>query len=151
MEHRMTLAELIRSTTAVGEEYRRQARAAVQSGRLDRDEADRQLGAWSRSLEKARLQLERTTVEGGGADTWWHDANVNVVAFDSATTLDTHYVNNDQCTCRAFDHGHACWHRAAARIVLDWHERTTATRRPVSPRPKHSMAELQAAADELYA
>ena len=36
MEQRMTLAELIRSTAAVGEEYRRQARAAVQSGRLDR-------------------------------------------------------------------------------------------------------------------
>jgi hypothetical protein len=115
MEHRMTLAELIRSTAAVAEYYRRQARAAVQSGRLDRDDADRQLGAWSRALEKARLQLERTTVEGGGADNWWHDANVNVVAFDSATTLDTHYVNNDQCTCRAFDHGHACWHRAIPR------------------------------------
>ncbi len=41
MEHRMTLTELIRSTAAVGEYYRRQARAAVQSGRLDRDKADR--------------------------------------------------------------------------------------------------------------
>ena len=135
MEQRMTLAELIRSTAAVGEEYRRQARAAVQSGRLDRDDADRQLGAWSRALEKARLQLERTTVEGGGADSWWHDAQLDVVAFVSATTLHTHYVNNDQCTCCAFDRAHACWHRAAARVILNCHERPTRSRQAVSTRP----------------
>jgi hypothetical protein len=27
------------------------------------------------------------------------------------------YAANGVCQCRAFDHGHACWHRAAARLV----------------------------------
>ncbi len=150
MDSRMTLADLVRSTAAVSEHYRRQARAAVQSARLSREDADRQLASWSRALQKARLQLERSTSEGAGADTWWHDASLNVVAFDSATTLDTHYVNEDGCTCPAFDHGRACWHRAAARIILDWHERTTRHPEPAPARPKRSTAELQAAVDDLF-
>lgn len=79
------------------------------------------------------------------ASQWTFDG-VRLV-LDSATETGTrrYAVVNGACECPGWVNREQCWHADAWQIVI------TATQLVTRPRmPKHSLAELQAAADELF-
>ena len=97
-----------------------------------------QYTAWLNAVNRAALNLE--------ACPWQFDGETLVIA--SATTQGTRYmVTPEGCQCKAKAHrdGRPCWHRAARRLLVK------AAEMSLHPAPTKSMAELQAAVDELFA
>ena len=91
---------------------------------------------WTNALNRAALDLE--------ACRWAFDGETLVIA--SATTQGTRYtVSPDGCGCKAHQDGRPCWHRAARRLLVKAAELAAAGQ------PAKSMAELQAAVDDLFA
>ena len=70
------------------------------------------------------------------------------------------YSSNGVCQCKAFEHGQACWHRAAARLVRLHDEKeaaasieaqiTTVVDRAIAPLHER-LAKAKAEMDELFA
>ncbi len=91
---------------------------------------------WLNAVNRAALNLE--------ACRWVFDGDTLVIA--SATTQGTRYtVTPDGCGCKAHQDGRPCWHRAARRLLVKAAELAAAGQ------PAKSMAELQAAVDDLFA
>lgn len=92
--------------------------------------------AWMNAINRAALNLE--------ACPWQFDGEVLVI--QSATTGGTRYtVDASGCGCRAHAAGRPCWHRAARRLLIKAAEMA----RPAAPR--RTFADIQAAADALFA
>jgi len=65
---------------------------------------------WASALDRAwGWLLEQDTIA--------YDVEHWAIRVQSATHPGVVYVANGDCTCPAFAHGNACWHRAAARLV----------------------------------
>ena len=95
-----------------------------------------QYTAWLNAVNRAALNLE--------ACRWAFDGETLVIA--SATTQGTRYtVTPNGCGCKAHEGGRPCWHRAARRLLVK------AAELAADEQPTKSMAELQAAVDELFA
>ncbi len=95
-----------------------------------------QYKAWLNAVNRAALNLE--------ACRWAFDGETLVIA--SATTQGTRYtVTPEGCQCKAHQDGRPCWHRAARRLLIK------AAEMAQRPAPAKSMAEVQAAVDELFA
>jgi hypothetical protein len=47
----------------------------------------------------------------------WIERNTEGHGLIIGSPSGTVYSANGVCQCQAFEHGHACWHRAAARLV----------------------------------
>ncbi len=108
---------------------RRNVAAALQAARVECE----QYQAWLNALNKAALNLE--------ACSWQFDGEVLRIA--SASSSSTRYTVTPQgCGCKAHQAGRPCWHRAARRLLCKAAE--------LAPAPSKSMAELQAAVDELF-
>ena len=108
---------------------RRNVAAALQTARIECE----QYQAWLNALNKAALNLE--------ACSWQFDGEVLRIA--SASSSSTRYTVTPQgCGCKAHQAGRPCWHRAARRLLCKAAE--------LAPAPSKSMAELQAAVDELF-
>lgn len=106
---------------------------------------------WLNAVNRAALNLE--------ACRWTFDGDTLKV--ESATNSNTFYtVTVEACECKAGQKGEPCWHRAGCRLLVKAAEMVyTASSTngyqdaPVLPfeDAKPTMAELQAAADELFA
>ncbi len=94
---------------------------------------------WLNAVNRAALNLESCR--------WSFDGDT--LRIESATSSGTFYtVTVEQCPCKAGQKGEPCWHRASCRLLVKAAE-MTAPARPVAD-AKPTMAELQAAADELF-
>ena len=108
---------------------RRNVAAALQTARIECE----QYKSWLNALNKAALNLE--------ACSWQFDGDILSIA--SASSSSTRYTVTPQgCGCKAFQKGIPCWHRAARRLLLKAAEQAS--------KPEKSLAELQAAVDELF-
>ena len=106
---------------------------------------------WLNAVNRAALNLESCR--------WSFDGDT--LRVESATNSGDFYtVTVEVCPCNAGKAGKPCWHRAAVRLLCKAAEMTytaattngyqDAPARPVED-AKPTMAELQAAADELFA
>jgi hypothetical protein len=94
--------------------------------------------AWLNAINRAALFL--------AAERWAFDGETLII--QSATTEGTSYTATPHtCECRAFKAGRPCWHRAGARLLVKAAE---VNAQPVAA-PQRSYAEIQAAADALFA
>jgi hypothetical protein len=96
-----------------------------------------QHAAWMNAINRAALNLE--------ACIWQFDGDILVI--HSATSAARYTVDAHGCQCKAHDAGRPCWHRAARRLLVKAAEMAA----PQVTRPRRSPAELQAAADALFA
>jgi hypothetical protein len=106
---------------------------------------------WLNAVNRAALNLE--------ACKWSFDGEALQV--ESATNSGKFYtVTVEACPCKAGQKGEPCWHRAGCRLLVKAAEMTytAATTNGYQDAPvlpfedaKPSMAELQAAVDELFA
>lgn len=89
--------------------------------------------AWINAITKATINLEVCP--------WSFDGEV--LRIQSATDSSTRYtVDAHGCDCRAGAKGRPCWHRAARRLLCKAAEMT--------PPPLRTLAEAQAAVDEIF-
>ncbi len=105
---------------------------------------------WLNAVNRAALNLESCR--------WSFDGDT--LKIESATNSNTFYtVTVDTCPCKAGEAGKPCWHRAGCRLLVKAAEMvyTAATTNGYQDAPlrpfedaKPTMAELQAAADELF-
>ncbi len=105
---------------------------------------------WLNALNRAALNLE--------AVRWQFDGDT--LRVESATNSGDFYtVTVEACPCNAGKAGKPCWHRAGARLLVKASEMTytAATTNGYQDAParpfedaRPTMAELQAAADELF-
>ncbi len=101
---------------------------------------------WLNALNRAALNLE--------AVRWQFDGDT--LRVESATNSGDFYtVTVEVCPCNAGKAGKPCWHRAGCRLLTKAAEmvNTDAPARrfaPGGPDSRPTMAELQAAADELF-
>ena len=94
---------------------------------------------WLNAVNRAALNLESCK--------WSFDGDT--LRIESATASGTFYtVTVATCPCKAGQKGDPCWHRAGCRLLVKAAE-MAAPARPVAD-AKPTMAELQAAADELF-
>ncbi len=106
---------------------------------------------WLNAVNRAALNLE--------AVRWQFDGDT--LRVESATNSGDFYtVTVEVCPCSAGKAGKPCWHRAGCRLLckaaeIDYTAATTNGYQDAPARPfedaKPTMAELQAAADELFA
>jgi hypothetical protein len=106
---------------------------------------------WLNAVNRAALNLE--------AVRWQFDGDT--LRVESATNSDDFYtVTVETCPCQAGKAGKPCWHRAGCRLLckaaeMTYTAATTNGYQDAPARPfedaKPTMAELQAAADELFA
>ncbi len=106
---------------------------------------------WLNALNRAALNLE--------AVRWQFDGDT--LRVESATNSGDFYtVTVETCPCNAGKAGKPCWHRAGCRLLckaaeMTYTAATTNGYQDAPARPfedsKPTMAELQAAADELFA
>ena len=95
---------------------------------------------WLNAVNRAALNLE--------ALRWSFDGDT--LRIESATNSGTFYtVTVEQCPCKAGQKGEPCWHRAGCRLLVKAAEMAAPVPTVEDSRP--TMAELQAAADELFA
>ena len=107
--------------------------------------------AWINAINRAALNLE--------ACRWAFDGDT--LRVESATNSGDFYtVTVETCPCNAGKAGKPCWHRAGCRLLckaaeMTYTAATTNGYQDAPARPfedsKPTMAELQAAADELFA
>ena len=94
---------------------------------------------WLNAVNRAALNLESCR--------WSFDGDT--LRIESATSSGTFYtVTVATCPCKAGQKGEPCWHRASCRLLVKAAE-MAAPARPIAD-AKPTMAELQAAADELF-
>ena len=94
---------------------------------------------WLNAVNRAALNLESCR--------WSFDGDT--LKIESATNSGTYYrVTVEQCPCKAGQKGEPCWHRAGCRLLVKAAEMVAPVPAVEDPRP--TMAELQAAADELF-
>jgi len=149
----MKVAELERAVAQVEGACQLEAIRLVQQGTATRDEADAQYARWTKAIEKAERQLRMSCIDDGKKDKWWYSKPLDTYGFDSSSSLDQVYVNNDACSpCRAFENGNPCWHRAAVRLIqhVDKERQETQRLAERERRRTRSLAQVQAAADELF-
>ncbi len=105
--------------------------------------------AWITAINRAALNLE--------ACPWQFDGEILIIT--SATSAARYTVTPEGCQCKAGGSGKPCWHRAAHRLLckaaeMTYTAATTNGYQDAPARPfedaKPTMAELQAAADELF-
>ena len=70
---------------------------------------------WVNAIARATVELESNPFM-----TFNHDSHSLLVM--SSTSGET-YEANGVCQCRAFELGHPCWHRAAAKLVVNYLDR----------------------------
>ncbi len=106
--------------------------------------------AWINAINRAALNLE--------ACLWQFDGDILVIR--SATSAARYTVDAQGCPCHAGKAGKPCWHKAAWRLLckaaeMTYTAATTNGYQDAPARPfedaKPTMAELQAAAEELVA
>jgi len=61
------------------------------------------------------------------------------------------YSANGTCSCEAYNHGQACWHRAAARLVRRHDEAQEAAQRPPLAPLGERLAKARREMNELFA
>jgi hypothetical protein len=71
---------------------------------------------WINAIGRALVELE--------SNPWIERGELHGVVIGSPSG--NLYSANGTCQCQAFTHGHACWHRAAARLVRLHDERQAA-------------------------
>jgi hypothetical protein len=99
---------------------------------------------WLNTVNRAALNLESVR--------WAFDGDT--LRIESATNSGDFYtVTVETCPCKAGQAGRPCWHRAGCRLLCKAAEMTTAgaaTNGYQAQPTRPTMAELQAAADELF-
>ena len=97
---------------------------------------------WLNAVNRAALNLE--------ACPWQFDGETLVI--QSATSDKRYTVTPEGCACKAFADGRPCWHRAAVRLIqhVDKERRETQRLAERERRRTRSLAQVQAAADELF-
>ena len=94
---------------------------------------------WLNAVNRAALNLESCR--------WSFDGDT--LKIESATNSGTFYtVTVEQCPCKAGQKSEPCWHRASCRLLVKAAEMVAPVPAVEDARP--TMAELQAAADELF-
>ena len=71
---------------------------------------------WINAIAKATVELESNPFM-----TYNHDSHSLTVLSPASGTV---YEANGTCQCKAFELGQPCWHRAAAKLVVNYIERT---------------------------
>ena len=71
---------------------------------------------WVNAIARATVELESNPFM-----TFNHDSNSLIVMSSSSGAT---YEANGSCQCRAFELGQPCWHRAAAKLVINYLDRT---------------------------
>lgn len=109
---------------------------ALQAARIEAAEH----AAWITAINRAALNLE--------ACRWQFDGEVLII--QSATAGATRYTVDAQgCGCKAHQAGRPCWHRAARRLLIKAAELAGCPQGAAAPR--RTFADIQAAADALFA
>lgn len=109
---------------------RQRVGAALRQYRLAFAGNSRELNA----VNRAALNLE--------ACLWQWDGSTLSIESATETGLVRYHVTASGCSCKAARHGKPCWHLASFRLLQLAQDAPRPARRP--------MAELQAAADELF-
>ncbi len=73
---------------------------------------------WINAIAKATVELERNPYM-----TYRHDSHSLLILSPESGAV---YEANGVCGCKAFELGQPCWHRAAAKLVVNYLERTAA-------------------------
>jgi len=68
---------------------------------------------WQMAIAKARREIEDNPY-------MHYDGHALIILSESNEI----YSANGTCQCKAFAHGKPCWHRAAARLVTRYNERS---------------------------
>lgn len=110
--------------------------AAVRQARIDAAHYQ----AWITAINKAAVYLESVTWQFDGED----------LLIGSATDTSLRYtVDASGCDCKAGLRGTPCWHRAARRLLCKAAEMAQDSQ--TVAKQIRSLAETQAAADEIFA
>ncbi len=67
---------------------------------------------WVNAVTRATVEIENNPLMS------YEPASHSLLVMSSSTG--TTYEANGVCQCRAFEQGHPCWHRAAARLVAKY-------------------------------
>ena len=93
---------------------------------------------WLRAIDRAVVELV--------SNPWIERGDHGLII---ASTSGNVYSANGVCQCKAYEHGNACWHRAAARLVRLHDEKIVANQERTMPVLNYTKA--KAAIDELFA